>query len=63
MPLIPTALFSICVPQIMAAWQATAAGLTSWEVRVVPSLCMCPFADVPCVLLRTITAGEHIHLR
>lgn len=30
-PFIPTALFVVCVPQIMAAWQATAASLTSWE--------------------------------
>lgn len=30
-PFIPTALFVVCVPQIMAAWQATAAALTSWE--------------------------------
>lgn len=30
-PLIPTALFSVCIPQIMAAWQATAKSLTSWE--------------------------------
>lgn len=31
MPFIPTAIFSICVPQIMSAWQATASALTSWE--------------------------------
>ncbi|CAO1617116.1 unnamed protein product [Parajaminaea phylloscopi] len=30
-PYIPTALFSVCIPQIMAAWQATAASLTGWE--------------------------------
>ncbi|CAO1627089.1 unnamed protein product [Jaminaea pallidilutea] len=30
-PLIPTALFSVCVPQILAAWQATAKSLTGWE--------------------------------
>ncbi|CAO1638635.1 unnamed protein product [Sympodiomycopsis kandeliae] len=30
-PFIPTALFSVCIPSIMAAWQATAHGLTSWE--------------------------------
>lgn len=30
-PFIPTALFVVCVPQIMAAWQATASALTSWE--------------------------------
>lgn len=30
-PLIPTAIFSICVPQVMAAWQATASALTTWE--------------------------------
>lgn len=30
-PYIPMALFSICIPQILAAWQATATYLTSWE--------------------------------
>lgn len=30
-PFIPTALFSVCIPSIMAAWQATAHGLTNWE--------------------------------
>ncbi|EPQ26758.1 uncharacterized protein PFL1_05737 [Pseudozyma flocculosa PF-1] len=30
-PFIPTALFVVAVPQIMAAWQATAASLTGWE--------------------------------
>ncbi|UZJ55207.1 hypothetical protein CBS101457_004527 [Exobasidium rhododendri] len=30
-PHIPMALFSICVPQIMGAWQKTAGSLTSWE--------------------------------
>lgn len=30
-PFLPTAIFSTAVPQIMAAWQATAAALTSWE--------------------------------
>jgi hypothetical protein len=30
-PFVPTALFVVCVPQIMGAWQATAAALTSWE--------------------------------
>lgn len=30
-PHIPTALFVIAVPQIMALWQATARSLTSWE--------------------------------
>lgn len=30
-PFIPTALFSVCIPQILAAWQATAASLTGWE--------------------------------
>lgn len=30
-PFIPTALFAVCIPQIMAAWQATATSLTSWE--------------------------------
>jgi anoctamin-10 len=28
---IPTAILATCVPQVMAAWQATAAALTSWE--------------------------------
>lgn len=37
-PMIPTALFVVCVPQIMAAWQATASALTSWEVRRVSLL-------------------------
>ena len=30
-PFIPTALLVVAIPQIMAAWQATAAALTSWE--------------------------------
>lgn len=30
-PFIPTGLFSVCIPQIMAAWQATASSLTGWE--------------------------------
>lgn len=29
--MVPTALFVVCIPQIMAMWQATAARLTNWE--------------------------------
>lgn len=30
-PFIPTALLVVAIPQIMAAWQATAVGITRWE--------------------------------